>query len=118
MHPGEREHRVFGVRRACHIVLACLLALQPAVPLWAAAPDCEMAAMHSTDDGGHARQPCDCCDEADCAAPCQALFASPIALPQPFDLRHPLTAGGFTSTDSDQIPAGHARPAFRPPITR
>lgn len=103
--------------RRIDIILACLLALQPVVPLWAAAPECEMAAMHATVEGGPAPA-CDCCDEADCAAPCQAAFASPVALPRPFELLHSSLRRDFPVAYSDQIPAGHARPAFRPPIAR
>lgn len=106
------------MRRWHDIALALLLLVQPVVPLWAAAPDCAMAAMHATEHGGHAQKACDCCDDADCAAPCQAVVASPVALPQPLNLFHSLLTRDFAVADSDQIPAGHARPAFRPPIAR
>ena len=108
------------MKRRIHILLACMLALQPVMPLWAAGGGCDMAQqMHSVDDSS-TQAPCedcsDCCGETDCAMPCLALGFSPIALASAMDIRHIIVMGDFRAPDSDQIPAGHASPALRPPI--
>ena len=113
--------KVRTMKRWVHIILACLLVLQPTTLLWASDIECDTATMSTMTDGDSS-QPCceddtDSCDISACFALCQIGCVSLFSIhPDLGVFNQPSQSERYLSA-TVHTPAGSDGPALPPPIS-